>query len=208
MFQSTKLRKFIGFQSGGGVDVVFLIPSPTIQVVKLFWAIDEMLCGNDWRINNVKRIHMTEEVHLGMSWSIHHLFLSVEGLRASREKSLWCQTSASMDSVTGCSSILSSEHLNGYETWCKSWNASCMCVSLLKSTTTGPCWSVCDFWLSMHHISFLISGFLIPFYMYQMYSLWECWLKYLRIPFLYPIRDERNQIKYTVGGGSSCQAGG
>lgn len=59
---------------------------------------------------------MTEEVYLGMSGSIHHLFLSMEGLCASRENSLQCQTRTSMGSVTGCNSVLSSDRINGYDT--------------------------------------------------------------------------------------------
>lgn len=62
---------------------------------------------------------MTEEVYLCMSGSIHHLFLSLEGLCASREKSLRCQTRTSMGSVTGCNSVLSSmvmTHLISYKT--------------------------------------------------------------------------------------------
>lgn len=59
---------------------------------------------------------MTEGVYLGMSGSIHHLFLSMEGLCASREKSPRCQTRASMGSVTGCNSVLSPDHINGYDT--------------------------------------------------------------------------------------------
>lgn len=59
---------------------------------------------------------MAEEVHLGMSGSIHHLFFSMEGLCASREKSLQCQTRTSMGSVTGCNSVLASNHIRGYDT--------------------------------------------------------------------------------------------
>lgn len=54
---------------------------------------------------------MNEEVYLCMSGSIHHLLLNVEELCASREKSLWCQTRTSMGSVTGCNSVLSSDHM-------------------------------------------------------------------------------------------------
>lgn len=53
---------------------------------------------------------MNEEVYLSMSGSIHHL-LSVEGLCASREKSLWWQNRASMNSVTGCGGVRSSDHM-------------------------------------------------------------------------------------------------
>lgn len=96
-----------------------------VQVVKLFWAIDKTICGNDWRINNARPTSVAEAAHLSMSWSIHHLSC-MEGLCASREKSLWSQTRASMGSVTGCYSLLSSAHTHGCKSCQKSFSHSCM----------------------------------------------------------------------------------
>lgn len=96
-----------------------------VQVVKLFWAIDKTFCANDWRINNARHTSVAEAAHLSVSWSIHHLSC-MEGLRASREKSLWCQTSASMGSVTGCYSPLSSAHTHGCGSCQKSFSHFCV----------------------------------------------------------------------------------
>lgn len=48
---------------------------------------------------------MNEEFYLGVSGRVHHLFLSMEELCASEEKTLQCQTRASMGSMTGCNSV-------------------------------------------------------------------------------------------------------
>lgn len=60
---------------------------------------------------------MTGEVHFGMSGSIPHLFLSMERLCASRGKTSMVPNQAFNGlSMTGCSSVLSSDHINGYDT--------------------------------------------------------------------------------------------
>lgn len=59
---------------------------------------------------------MNEEFFLSVSGRVHHLFLSMEGLCASGEKTLQCQTRTSMGSMTGCNSVLSSDHINSYDT--------------------------------------------------------------------------------------------
>lgn len=59
---------------------------------------------------------MNKEFYLSVSGRVHHLFLSIEGLCASREKTLQCQTRTSMGSMTGCNSVLSSDCISGYDT--------------------------------------------------------------------------------------------
>lgn len=109
-------RQILRFQGWGEENVTSVILQSYCSCCEAFPSYWYNVCGNDWRINHVRSTSMTGEVYLCMAGSIHHLFLSMEGLCASGEKPPWCQTKTSIGSVTGCNSILSLDHINGYDT--------------------------------------------------------------------------------------------